>query len=147
MNSINVRWKTEYDAFFSYWAIFNGYATDIFPPIDPVKPELINLVLGAIFEEMCNVISFTTVVTGFTLFNFNVTYPIITWNNSMCNIILKGLNFCISYCCEREFKYSWPNIILSIVKVCIMIRPFMYWSGCVCLLCASKSPCRLFFIF
>ncbi len=50
---------------------FYGYATEIFPPIDPVRPELINI--GAIFEEMWNVISFTTAVTGLTLLNFNVT--------------------------------------------------------------------------
>ncbi len=100
---------------------FNGYTTEMFPSVNPVRPELINI--GAICEEMSKVISFTTVVTGFTVFNFNVIHGITLWTI----LYWKDWNFCISYYFEGEFKYSWPNIILSTVKVCIMIRPFMYW--------------------
>ncbi len=60
----------------------------------------------------------------------------------MYNIILKGLHFCISYCFEGEFKYSWPNIILSTMKVCIMIKPFMYWGGGVCV-CVYYVPVKV----
>ncbi len=52
----------------------------MFPPIGPVRPELINL--RAICEEMCNVISFTTVVNDNdndnenTLFDHNIQIEI-----------------------------------------------------------------------
>ncbi len=35
---------------------FYGYASEMFPPIDPVRPELINL--GAIFEELFKLLYF-----------------------------------------------------------------------------------------
>ncbi len=38
----------------------------MFPQFDPVRSELINI--GAIFEEMCNVISFPTVVAHLPLY-------------------------------------------------------------------------------
>ncbi len=61
---------------------FYDYATKMFPPIDSVRPEQ----FGAIFEEIHNVIICTTVATGFTVINFNVTEPIITWNK-LCVIM------------------------------------------------------------
>ncbi len=59
------------------------------------------------FEEIQNVISLAILVTAFTVFTFNVTEPIITWNNFMYNIILKGLNF---YNLLSEIKLACPVI-------------------------------------
>ncbi len=65
--------------------LFYGYATEMFPPIDPVILELINL--GAIVEEMCNVISFTTVVTGFTLSLTLMLHDQLLHGITLCSIL------------------------------------------------------------
>ncbi len=73
---------------------------------------------------MADVISFTTEVTLFTLFNRQDFKPLVTWNNSVNDFKLKTLYLCIPAAFKRLFKNSLPNLLTGIIKFWIYSAPF-----------------------